>query len=270
MTKVQMEILRADAETADQSDQQAAAITSVLTGLVSRAAATTAAANDGNSILRKDGNALESVGTENEVVLFKGFAERGMLENSKLRAIVGPRLVAARERTGLRQIEAAAILGYGTSAQLCLHETGQRLPPTAELIRIAAAYGCSVDYLLGESDDEVRDKAQGIRDALLRAVRTQIQRVASVTVDAVERHAKLVGPHIGTVNSLLAAGDALLAAVETLCRLNNEALQDMRGGATIIRCAGDFEAELQSARQKVRVHDALDGDLRRAIAEIGE
>lgn len=189
--------------------------------------------------------------------------------NIRLRRVIGPRLFRARELSGLGQSEAAHQLGYATPAQLNQWERSQRLIPASELIKAARLFGVSADYLLGESNDELRDPAQSLRDACLRGVRRQLERVAHITVDQVARHARLVGPHIGTVGGLIAAGDALLDAVRTLCRLNQVALDDMRGSATLVRTGENFEAELLSAREAIRLHDALDSDLRHALATIG-
>lgn len=176
----------------------------------------------------------------------------------------------AREIAGLTQTEAATGLGYSTPAQLNMWEFGRRLAPMVELIRAAEFYSVSVDFLLGLSLDETRDPAQGLRDAILRGVRSQLTRVAEITTAQVERHARLLGPHIGTVGGLVASGDALLDAIQTFCRLNQEALEEQRGSATLVRCAEDFESELLSARKKIRLHDALDDDLRRALSALGD
>lgn len=188
--------------------------------------------------------------------------------NIRLRPIVGTRLLSARDRSGLGQVEAAHLLGYATSSQLNQWEAGRRLPPLSELIKAARLYVVSVDYLVGDSDDQVRDHAQALRDTCLRGVRRQIERVAEITVDQIARHTRLVGPHIGTVRGLLKSGDGLLDSIQTFCRLNLQAMEQQRGGATLLRCAEEFERELLDARKSIRLHDALDGDLRRALAAI--
>lgn len=189
--------------------------------------------------------------------------------NTRLRQAVGPRLVSARFRSGLGQTEAAKLLGYTSPAQLNQWELNRRLPPLTEIIKAARLYCVSVDYLVAESTDSLRDPSQGLRDACLRGVRKQLERVAEITVDQVARHARLVGPNISTVTRVVAEGDSLLDAIQTLYRLNGEALDDMRGGATLVRCAESFEAELLAARKAIRLHDALDGDLKRALTAIG-
>lgn len=188
----------------------------------------------------------------------------------KLRRIIGPRLQRARELSGLGQSEAARLIGYATPAQLSLWEKGWRLAPISELIKAARIYGVSIDFLTGESDEVDRDPSMGMRHSILKGVRHQLERVAEITVDEVARHAKLVGPHAGQVRDVIAAGESMLAGYAALVRLNEAVFDDLRGSATLVRFAQEFEQALQAARIAIRLHDSLDSDLRRRLAELDD
>lgn len=59
------------------------------------------------------------------------------------------RLKAAREKAGLTQKQAADAMGRTQSA-VCLWEQGKTAPTAAQLPKLAALYGCTVDDLLKE------------------------------------------------------------------------------------------------------------------------
>lgn len=193
---------------------------------------------------------------------------RGGDANARLRRVIGPRLVRARTLSGLSQGAVARLLGYKNQAQINMWETGRRLAPVSEIVRVAEVLGVSTDYLLGASDEPERDKSAALRSACLRGVRKQLARVAEITVDEVARHARLVGPHAGQVRGLLATGDDLLEALNSFMRANAGAFANQRGGATLQRRAQEFETALADARTAIRAHDALDADLSRALADI--
>lgn len=189
-------------------------------------------------------------------------------EKRELRAIIGPRLIEARRRAGLGQFEASKAIAMDNSTQLSLWERAIRTPPLDKLMALASLYAVSVDFILGESTDATRDSAEGLRHAVLRGVRTQIERVAEITVEQVERHARLVGPNIATVDSVLAAADKLLDVHSKWQRLNLRAFEVQRGSASVVAACEELEAAVFEARQKVRLSQALDGDLRRALAAL--
>lgn len=191
-------------------------------------------------------------------------------EKLRLRSVIGPRLHKARELSGLSQTEAAMQLGYGAPTQLSLWEMSRRLVPLSELIRAARLYGVSLDYLTGESEEVDRDPSMALRNACLRGVRQQLDRVAEITVSEVARHARLVGPHAGNARNLIHAGDNLVDALGAFVRFNAEEFAGQRGGATVVRRSEEFETALDDARGRIRLHDALDGDLRRALAAIDD
>lgn len=180
---------------------------------------------------------------------------------------MAPRLVRAREAAGLRQAEAAEKLGYANSTQLSLWEFGRRLVPIVDLTRLAGLYGVPEGFLLGTSDDMDRDPARGLRAASVRGIRGLLNGLAERLVGEISRHAQIVGPGAVHVRALLASGRSLLDAAHDIQRLNPEGFMDLRGGATLLRLAEDFEASLREARAGIDRFDALDTALRAQVAE---
>ncbi|MDQ0590997.1 helix-turn-helix domain-containing protein [Variovorax paradoxus] len=240
------------------------AMGNLFAGLVSVSASAADSANDSVTYEPEGGEAAPSDNVGTTRAIFRGDA------NVKLRRVVGPRLLKARELSGLGQAEAAGLLGYSTPAQLNQWEYSRRLPPIFEIIKAANLYSVSLDYLVGESNEPERDPALALRHATLRGVRGMLHRVAEATVDQVARHARIVGPNVGNVRGLLAAGEGLLEALAAFVRANSGAFQNQRGSATVVRLMQEFETALDDARKRVALHDSLDGDLRRALAEIGD
>jgi len=65
---------------------------------------------------------------------------------------VSERLRQARSRVGMKQAEAARLLGV-TASVLARYESGLNDPPSTNLRRLAEIYDVSTDYLLGRTDD---------------------------------------------------------------------------------------------------------------------
>jgi transcriptional regulator with XRE-family HTH domain len=188
----------------------------------------------------------------------------------KLSRIVGPRLVRARALSGYTQTEAATALGYSTPAQVSLWEMGRRLPPIFELIKISEIYSVSLDYLMGASHEPDRDPSAGTRHAVLRGVRNMLSQVAELTAGEIDRHVRLLGPSVSNVRGMLENGDALVQALGAFMRHGGDAFGEMRGSATLQRLSSEFEATLAEARAAIRLHDARDADLTRALAALGD
>jgi transcriptional regulator with XRE-family HTH domain len=250
----------------EEPDEHAspAAVSNPFAGLTDRAAVP--AAND--DVAEDDDVADDDGETSNHVSATRD-PRRGDA-NRKLRRIVGPRLTRARALSGFSQTEAATAFGYRTPAQVSLWEMGRRLPPIFEVIKAARLYGVSLDYIVGESHETDRDPSAGARHAILRGVRGMLENVAQITIGEVDRHVRLVGPHVNNVRALLESGDALLEAFGVFVRHNQGAFSNQRSSATLQRRAEEFEASLASARTAIRLHDARDADLARALAALGE
>lgn len=225
-----------------------AAVTNPFVGLTGRAGPT--AANDGGAEPDADSPVC------------RGDA------NARMRRTIAARLVRARTLSGLTQGRVARLLSYRTPAQLNQWEQSRRLAPISELVRVAEVLGVSVDFLVGSSDEPERDPAAGLRNAVLKGVRKQLERVAEITVDEVSRHARLVGTDSGSAGQFIEAGGELLDAVRGLERLNPGRMDDMRGGATLARRLHEFENALLGAKRRQRLALALDADLRERLGRL--
>jgi transcriptional regulator with XRE-family HTH domain len=221
------------------------------------------------SLLPNASRAAAPAANEDHVDDDAGARTRSVIANAQLRRVMGVRLVRARMLSGLSQGDIAKALGLKGQTQVSLWEMGRRMVTHVDLVRVSEVLSVSVDYLLGISDEPEKDQSAALRSACVRGVRKMLDKVAAVTVDEVARHARLVGPHAGHVRGVLAAGDGLLEAFGSFVRANSDVFENsMRGAATLQRRAQEFETVLADARMAIRAHDALDGDLRRALADI--
>jgi len=185
-----------------------------------------------------------------------------------LRGVVGRRLVQARTLSGLSQTSAAQALGYVGPAQLSQWEKSRRLLPLGELIKASRVYNVPVDFLLGESADATRDPAAGLRHATLNGVRSVLEQVAVIVTDQVARHADMLGPTVGCVSGLVAAGQALQSSIDFVVR--QDGFDELLGGARLLHCSNEFAAQLDDARRKIELHNRMDSDVRQRLAAIGD
>ena len=65
------------------------------------------------------------------------------------------RVAKLRKEEGLKQREVAEMLNY-TPTVISQWETGAQVPNTPTLITVADLFDCSIDYLLGRSDEKSR------------------------------------------------------------------------------------------------------------------
>lgn len=190
--------------------------------------------------------------------------------NHQLRREVGQRLHKARLLSGLSQKEAMLLLGQRNSTQISLWEMGRRLPPLREIVSAANLYGVSIDYLCNQTNEPERDPAMALREATLRGVRNTLTRATELIIGEVARHARLIGPHAGHTRNFLASGQSLVDAINSFVRQNLVEFEDQRGGASVLRMVEEFESTLVETRTALALHDAIDGDLRRALSTIGQ
>jgi hypothetical protein len=132
-----------------------------------------------------------------------------------------------------------------------------------ELVRVCEVLGVSESYLLGISNELERDPSATLRHACLRGVRNMLGQVAELTLDGIERHAKLVGLHAQHERTLLRSGESLLEALFVVDRLNTKKLDDIPGWATVLRVKDNFEVALEDARRRITTHDRHDSNLRK-------
>ena len=65
--------------------------------------------------------------------------------------MIGHQIAMLREKKGMRQAELAAILNISPST-VGMYEQGRRSPSLSMVIRMAQAFGVTVDYLLTGKD----------------------------------------------------------------------------------------------------------------------
>ena len=73
---------------------------------------------------------------------------------TRLRATIGHRLRAARNRAGLNQLEAGEVIGVSKET-IANWEKAKHMPPADQLAGLLLAYGCSADYVLGRTNHEM-------------------------------------------------------------------------------------------------------------------
>jgi len=186
--------------------------------------------------------------------------------NDRLRSIMAPRLIVARELAGMHQGEAARRLEYSNATQIAMWEGARRLIPASELIRVAKLYSVSADYLLGLTNEPDHDPARGLRVSTVRTLRGLLDSLATGVVDAVANHARLVGPDAVCARNVLASGQALVDALGVLMR--QPEFEEVQGGATVARTAMEFEARLHEVRRAVENFDRVDLEIREMVGSV--
>ncbi len=89
---------------------------------------------------------------------------------------IGSRLKTLRQREHLSQQQVATQIGVNKSA-ISYYEADERQPPLTTLIRLAAIFGVSTDYILG-LDKELPLDTQGLTNEDREAVQYIINRMA--------------------------------------------------------------------------------------------
>ena len=89
--------------------------------------------------------------------------------------------------------------------------------------------------------------------------------LASGLVDSISAHAALAGPNVVSARAIVSAGQALIDALGVVLRAPE--FDDIRGGASVVRAASEFESRLDEVRSAIKKFDRLDLDLRERIAD---
>ncbi|WP_038205528.1 helix-turn-helix transcriptional regulator [Xenophilus azovorans] len=167
------------------------------------------------------------------------------------RAVRSHRLSAARKRMGFDQTAGAFRMGFTSSTQLSLLETGARPVNIQHIVAASRAYGVTADWLLGLNDEfEKASQEERITSALGEFMR----KLAREAAGALVRHDKLLGgPSCATVRELVLRGQAVLDAME---RLDRDSFDEVKGGATLERVAGEFATVLFRTKKAVLMHEA--------------
>lgn len=161
------------------------------------------------------------------------------LRNRKFAVLVGSRIVAARELSGVQQFEFSRAIGHKTPAQPSLWESGRRLLPLADVPTVARALGVSSDFLLGLSDEPERDPAVARRALLVGHLRDQLDAVAGHLADAALQSGAEVESAM-RATGLLSKVVAMQNAVERFEAANASSFDEMPCGALLRRTAREL------------------------------
>lgn len=187
----------------------------------------------------KSESSTDSRAGEVAVGAFDAHPDDQTLRNRKLAVLVGSRIVAARELSGVQQSEFSRAIGHKTPAQPSLWETGRRLVPLADVPNVARVLGVSSDFLLGLSDEPDRDPAVARRSLLTQHLRDQVEVFAGHMAEAVlESGAEVEGALRST--KLLSRCQALQSAVDRFKAANADRFDDMPAGALLLRSAREL------------------------------
>lgn len=190
-------------------------------------------------------------------------------KRAKLKAIVSKRMLEAREMNGYSQAKAAGLFGYKSSnaTQLSLCERGQRLPPLSVLLRACVVYRCSMDYLVGLSNDPDRDPQAEVRRYILESTSRLVQTQTNALVESVTTQLIKEGPLATACHSIANEGQALVDALRRFIQLNAaEFNNDMRGSASVLTALDSFEANgLGHARRQLHRFDRVNAEAKRRL-----
>lgn len=163
-----------------------------------------------------------------------------------LKNVIGRRLIAAREMNGFTQSEAAAKIGYKTSAQLCLWESGSRLPPLHLASVISEVFGVSTDWLLGLDDSPERDSATAAKNAVVRRMGGLLEQHAKHIAGALFEVQRFDPTPLLRSSGLCGLVLELASAVERYRERNLAAFDDTACSALLVRIAGDARAAAET------------------------
>lgn len=163
------------------------------------------------------------------------------VEMQELRTVVALRLRAAREVTGLGQVDVAKGIGHENSTQVCLWEAAKRMPPIAEMLKVSDVLGVSLDFLLGRVQDLERDPTIARRTSITRRIELSLTEVAGALADALCTADTDVSGEMRVVGLIGQVTDMADAMARFVCA-NDATFDDMPAGARLLRCVRDVEA----------------------------
>lgn len=172
----------------------------------------------------------------------------------------GERLRKARELAGLNQAEAAEQMGYSQAVQLSNMENGNRMPPTAVLMKAATIYGTTMDYLCGLTEEADRDPATAAFRTVSGMVASEIQRLIGVMVSTSVESVRKVMPSAIEGERMAHLALESHVAVLTFRERNGKRFESMPAGAMLIakselaaQAARQYVASMDRARRAMRV-----------------
>jgi transcriptional regulator with XRE-family HTH domain len=156
-----------------------------------------------------------------------------------LKLVIGRRINAAREMSGLTQGELAQALGFTNGTQLCLWEQGRRLPPLHFISLLSTAMAVSTDWLMGLDDAPERDSATAARNAVVRRMSDMLERHAGAVADVLLEAGRFDAVPELRNSQIVSKVSSLCHAVEKFRNLNPNLFDDAKAGAMLLRTAKD-------------------------------
>lgn len=146
---------------------------------------------------------------------------------SALLRTIGQRMKTARELCNLSQVKAAKRLGYQNSSKLSRVESGIDSGPVPLwlIVRAAAVYDVSIDYLFGVSNEFDADLQRGVSEWLIETW----EKARLRDVESIRKLHKKVSAMEAAIHAMLDANKDVSAALNRFSELNPE-FEDMRAG----------------------------------------
>jgi transcriptional regulator with XRE-family HTH domain len=168
------------------------------------------------------------------------------------------RLIVARLRNGMTQVEAAKRLGYQTSAQLNKIESGAVVPPRDLdfLLKVSHAYSVSVDFLLGLSPNEEYDSRVQQQHAILRGTEDVMAACASQIASAMVMFTNQTQPVPRDYRRVVDAVERVTCALQKL-RERGE-FDDLLGSNPVLKAVELLDTAAEPLREKLKEWHGID------------
>lgn len=147
---------------------------------------------------------------------------------------IGARLREARELKGLTVTAAAEALGYSQPKDISYWETGQRMPPVQQLVRLAVLYESTADFMLGLTPDPEIDPGAALTRLLAARTAAEVDRLIETIMDTGLAELRAARPDTARV---LRMAQTILEADRALrrCReVAGEAFDTLPAGAPVV------------------------------------
>ncbi len=179
------------------------------------------------------------------------------------------RLIHARQLNRLDQIEASHVLGYKNSSALSKIESGFAKIPKDFIVKAALAYGVSIDYLMGLSDEPERDPRTAEQHAILNAVRETVIKQAESTVCVLLANAADMTPMVGHVQSMITAMATVFEKFDTVCMRNQQFQEDVLAGSSLQRAIDEAHSVSNAAKRFMQRRESIVDARMKTAAEGG-
>ena len=189
------------------------------------------------------------------------------LEAFKLQT--GKRLKAARVSSGRSLEDAARVLGHRGCTQISLAESGKRIPPLHEAMKLARLYGVAMDYLVGIHDDPIADPIETNQAVITCAIADSVKDVMRRLTVALSEHAgvAIAGHRHDRINlkELCQLGEEAGRSLQRMRDLNPSFDDDVRGAANLERVLTKMSKVAAEAMERIRREERRAESIEREI-----